>query len=63
MRVLCSGKTSAFQADDASSILATRSIKIHKFYLKFKYSITDTLDIIKNPPNKVVKLGRFSRNK
>ena len=26
MRVLCSGKTLAFQANDASSILATRSI-------------------------------------
>ena len=39
MRVLCSGKTLAFQANDASSILATRSKKTHVTLQHFKIQI------------------------
>ena len=37
MRVLCSGKTLAFQANDASSILATRSTSCKSVALSSLY--------------------------
>ena len=64
-RVLCSGKTLAFQANDASSILATRSNR--EFYVLFffccKKRVKKTLNNIIEPPIMVTKEGFFSYHK
>ena len=64
-RVLCSGKTLAFQANDASSILATRSNQ--EFYVLFffccKKRVKKTLNNIIEPPIIVTKEGFFSYHK
>ena len=65
MRVLCSGKTLAFQANDASSILATRSNQDYciLFFFCRRKRVKKTLNNIMAPPIIVTKDGFFPYHK